>query len=78
MRLGTEFVWWCGGLADEGDGPDIRGVYADFDGEEAETPCAQQEHYVFCRSCQRLAPDQNGCRWVTHAELAALLASEET
>jgi hypothetical protein len=55
MRIGI-YRWWCGGLADEGDGPEVQ-------------PPSGPDHYdILCASCRRLAPFQNGCRWVTDEE----------
>jgi len=60
MRAG-KYYWWCGGTRGEGDGPEYltEDLGPLFEG----ATLHDYDTIVICRTCRRLAPNQNGCRW---------------
>jgi hypothetical protein len=72
MRIG-KYIWWCGGLGEEGSGPEYLWDFV----ATGENPQVIEYERVeaLCSSCGRLAPFQNGCRWVSPIEFRRMSES---
>lgn len=71
-----DLVWWCGGYAGPNGKPEIRINLRDgldaMPHDWGSGVYVLNSAHVFCTGCGRMAPEQNGCRYVEKLRLEEL------